>query len=153
LKQLKYFSRRRWRIFLDKTATKPVIWIIDRQQWPRACIRAELIERGIEAIGSIELSKVIAALNDPNYLKPRLIILELCDLSYTRGELDALARAGIPMIALGGAVELNEELVRNFKWATMMRRPFTIGTVADVIGEILGHITATPLDKDQKKIL
>jgi len=138
---------------LDKTATKPVIWIIDRQQWPRAYLRAELIERDIEAIGFIELSEVIAALNDPNYLKPRLIILELYDLSFTRDELDALARAGIPMIALGGAVELNEELVRNFKWATVIRRPFTIGNVADVIEEILGCIATTQLDKDQKKIL
>ena len=138
---------------MDKTATKPVIWIIDRQQWPRAYLRAELIERDIEAIGFIELSEVIAALNDPNYLKPRLIILELYDLSFTRDELDALARAGIPMIALGGAVELNEELVRNFKWATVIRRPFTIGNVADVIEEILGCIATTQLDKDQKKIL
>jgi hypothetical protein len=79
--------------------------------------------------------------------------LELCDLSFTRDELDALARACIPMIALGGAVELNEELVRNFKWATVIRRPFTIGNVADVIEEILGCIATTQLDKDQKKIL
>jgi hypothetical protein len=138
---------------LDKTATKSVIWIIDRQQWLRAYLRAEFIERGFEAIGFAKISEVITALNDPNYLKPRLIILELCDLSFTRDEFDALARAGIPMIALGGAVELNEELVRNFKWAKVMRRPFTIGNVADVIEEILGRIAATQLDKDQKKIL
>ena len=92
---------------MDKTATKSVIWIIDRQQWPRAYLCAEFIEQGFEAIGFDILSEVIAALNDPNYLKPRLIVLDLCDLSFTQDELDALARAGIPMIALGGAVELN----------------------------------------------
>jgi hypothetical protein len=124
---------------LDKTATKPVIWIIDRQQWPRAYLRAELIERGFDAIGFIELSEVIATLNDPNYLKPRLIVLELCDLSFTRDKLDTLARTGIPIIALGGSVELNEEWVRNFKWAAVIQRPFTIGKVADVAEELLGR--------------
>jgi hypothetical protein len=139
VKQLKYFSRHRWEISLDKTATEPVIWIIDRQQWPRAYLRVELIERGFDAIGFIELFEVITALNDPNYPKPRLIVLEIYDLSFKRDELDTLARTGIPMIVLGGSVELNEELVRNFRWVAAMRRPFTIGKVADVVEELFGR--------------
>jgi len=139
VKQLSYVSVHRWGISLDRTATEPVIWIIDRQQWPRAYLRIELIERGFDAIGFIGLSEVMAALNDPNYPKPRLIVLELCDLSFTRDELDTLARAGLPMIALGGLVELDEELVRSFRWAAVMRRPFTIGEVADVVEELLGR--------------
>ena len=114
-----------------------MIWIIDRQQWPRAYLRAELMERGFDAMGFIELSQAIAAINDPNDLKPRLIVLELHDLSFTQHELGTLAHTGIPMIALGGAVELNEEWVRNFKWAAVMRRPFTIGKVADLVEELL----------------
>jgi hypothetical protein len=29
----------------------PVVWIIDPDQWPRAMLRAELIERGVDAVG------------------------------------------------------------------------------------------------------
>jgi hypothetical protein len=124
---------------LEKTATQPVIWIIDRQQWPRAYLRAELMERGFDAMGFIELPQAIAAINDSNNHKPRLIVLELHDLSFTQHELGTLAHTGIPTIALGGAVELNEEWVRNFKWAAVMRRPFTIGKVADLVEELLGR--------------
>src|SRR5215471_17474158 len=28
-----------------------VVWIIDAEQWPRALLRAELIERGFDAVG------------------------------------------------------------------------------------------------------
>ena len=31
----------------------PVIWIIDAEQWPRALLRAELIERGYDAVGYV----------------------------------------------------------------------------------------------------
>ena len=137
MKQPKYRSRHRWEISLDQTATRPSIWIIDRQQWPRAYLRAELIERGFDAIGFIEISEVMAALDDPNYLRPRLIVLELYGLSLTQRELDTLAHAGIPMIALGGSLELNEEWVRNFKWKAVIRRPFTIGRVVDILEELL----------------
>jgi DNA-binding response OmpR family regulator len=121
----------------NRVATKPIIWIIDREQWPRAYLRAELIERGFDAIGFIELSQAIAAINDPDYLKPQLIILELHDLFFTQDALDTLACAGIPMIALSGALELNQEWVRGIEWAAVIQRPFTIGQVADVVKNFL----------------
>lgn len=123
---------------LGKATTQPIIWIIDREQWPRAYLRAELIERGFDAIGFIEVSQAIAAINDPDYLKPQLIILELHDFSFTQDEWDTLARTSIPMIALGGAVELNQEWVRNFQWMAVIQRPFSIGKVADVAEGLLG---------------
>jgi hypothetical protein len=123
---------------LGKTTTQPAIWIVDKQQWPRVYLRAELIERGFDAIGFVELSNAIGALNDPDYLKPQLIILELHDLSFTQDQWDTLALTGIPMIALGGAVELNQEWVRSFQWMAMIQRPFTIGKVADLAEGLLG---------------
>jgi hypothetical protein len=129
---------------LDKAPTQPVLWIIDSQQWPRACLRAELIERGFDPIGFIQLSQAMTALDDPDYLNPRLIVLELRDLPFTPNELDVLARTGIQMFALGGAAELNEKWLREFKWAAVLQRPFTIGEVANLVEEILGRKRGKP---------
>ena len=103
---------------------KPVIWIIDSQQWQRAYLRAELIERGFEAVGFIELAYALAALHHPYSAKPCIIVLELRGLSHKHDELDALAQIAIPIIALGGAVELNAEWVKQFEWAAILQRPF-----------------------------
>lgn len=121
---------------------KPVIWIIDSQQWPRAYLRAELIERGFEAVGFIELAHALAVLHHPYYAKPCLIVLEFRGLSHKHDELDALAQIVIPIIALGGAVELNAEWVKQFERAAVLRRPFTIGKIADAVEELVGWTTS-----------
>jgi hypothetical protein len=115
---------------------QPVIWIIDSQQWPRAYLRAELIERGFEAIGFIELADALAALLHPAYVQPRLIILELRDQSIGRDELNILAGLGVPIMALGGTVELNAEWIKQFHWAAVLQRPFTIGQIADLVATL-----------------
>ncbi len=112
-----------------------MIWIVDSQQWPRAYLRAELIERGFEVTGFAELGEALAAFNDPEYVTPRLIVLELQRQSITKTDLEVLALFGIPAVALGGAAELSDERVKSFKWAALMQRPFTIGKVADVVEE------------------
>ena len=114
---------------------KPAIWIIDSQQWPRAYLRAELIKRGFEVIGFVELGEAMAAPCDSEYVKPRLIVLELQGQSIAETDLKVLARFGIPAVALGGATELSDEMIKSFKWAALMQRPFSIGEVADVVEE------------------
>ena len=114
------------------------VWIINSQHWPRAYLRAELLERGCDAIGFVTLSQALAALHHPGTLRPRAIVLELRGPPPARSEeLSALARTGIPTIILGGAIELNEKSVGEFGWAAVIKRPFTIGTVADVVEDIL----------------
>ncbi len=120
---------------IKRITSKPIIWIIDRQQWPRAYLRAELIERGFDAIGFVELGEALAALYDPEYVTPRLIVLELQGQSITKADLETLAHFGIPAVALGGAAELSDERVKGFNWAALMQRPFMIGKVADVVEE------------------
>ncbi len=124
---------------IKRIPAKPVIWIIDSQQWPRAYLRAELIERGFEVIGFVELGEALAALYDREYVTPRLIVLELQGQSISETDLETLARCGIPAVALGGAAELSDERVRSFKWAAVMQRPFTIGKVANVVEEWLSR--------------
>jgi hypothetical protein len=120
----------------DETS-KPVIWIIDIQHWPRALLRAELIERGFEAVGYINPLHALAAYYHPLIEKPDMIVLELCDLILKRQELEALTLIGVPIIAIGGAVELNQKLIHEFTWAVLIQRPFTVGTVADTVEELI----------------
>lgn len=122
---------------MDKSAAQSIVWIIDSQQWPRAYLRAELIERGFDAIGFIRLSQALSVLDDPHDLKPHLIVLELRDQPFTQKELNRLANSGIQTIVLGGMAELNEKSVREFKCAARLQRPFTIAQVADLVEEIL----------------
>jgi DNA-binding NtrC family response regulator len=114
-----------------------VVWIIDREHWPRACLRAELIERGYDAVGFLELDEAMAALRAPHPQKPQVIVLELRDQVLTRSVLEALADSKMPVIALTGVLELNNPLVRDFNWAAVLSRPFALGNVADAVERVL----------------
>jgi len=121
---------------LDEIGTKAVVWIVDSQQWPRAYLRALLLERGFDAIGFMELAHALAALNALHYPKPHLIVLELHAISPTEEERNTLTRLHIPMVALAGAVELGEEWIKEVQWAALIQRPITIGQVVDVIEKL-----------------
>lgn len=123
-------------------SAKLILWIIDSQHWPRALLRAELIERSFEAVGYINIAHALWAYRHPYIEKPNMFILELCGLDLKRNELEALMRIGVPVIVLGGAVELHEKLVNEFRWAAVIQRPFTIGKVADVVGQLIQDQTS-----------
>jgi hypothetical protein len=114
----------------------PVVWIIDHQQWPRACLRAELIERGFDAVGYEEIAEALAVLHHTGTDRPQVIVLELCGQDLSRETLGAFAEAGVPILILGGTRELNEPAIKEFAWAKVMRRPFTLGAVADEVEEL-----------------
>jgi DNA-binding response OmpR family regulator len=114
------------------------VWIVDRQHWPRALLRGELLERGLEVDGFVSLGDALAALEPAEAAQPDLIVVELKGLGVEGDEeLVWLARMGLPIMLLGGEVELNKVLVRNRKWAAILRRPFTLGQVAKAIFEQL----------------
>ncbi len=113
---------------------KPLIWIVDCDQWPRAALRAELIERGYDAIGYFLLEEALALLRgSPSQAKPRAIVLELRGQEISREALQELAQSSVPAIMLGGTVELNDPLIQMHKWAAVRGRPITLGEVADLI--------------------
>lgn len=124
----------------DKNAPpeKPAVWLISGELWPRAYLRAELLERGLEAVGFEAIADALGSLHDPRYPSPKLIVLDLHGLVLRRDELSALSRVGIPMIALGGEAELSNELVREVNWHALLKRPYTIGQVVDIIERTLG---------------
>ena len=110
--------------------SQPVVWVISALQWPRACLRAELIERGFDAVGFAGLGAALASLE---VTWPAAIALDLVDLPLSEDELSALAQAGIPVVLLGGAQETAPEGRRHGAWASILQRPFTIGQAADAV--------------------
>jgi hypothetical protein len=118
---------------------RPIVWIVDSEQWPRANLRAELIERGYDAVGHIALSPVLAALRGTCEAIPRALVLELRNQEVTRTDLQTLAATGIPVIILGGAVELQQPGIGELQWAAVMRRPVTLGEIADTVQQITGE--------------
>jgi hypothetical protein len=110
------------------------VWIIDADHWPRACLRAELIERGYEAVGFVTVGDALAALAHRPEQRPLLAAIHLQGQSLTAERLAPLLRAGFPVVAIGGGAEWGTEAVRNLPWAATLRRPLSIGAVADEIG-------------------
>jgi hypothetical protein len=99
-----------------------------------------LIERGFDAIGYEEISTALRWLRYPRTPKPQIIVLELRGQSLTPKELERLKQLGIPVVALGGALELNAPLIRGFEWAALLKRPFRIGDVVDLIQQLVEKV-------------
>ena len=104
-----------------------VIWIIDADQWPRAMLRAELIERAFDAVGYVTVRDAIDSLPARH---PDAIVVDL------RGQplplVERLPKIGVPVVAIGGALELSE--LPEGPWI-VMQRPVSIGEVADRIAD------------------
>jgi hypothetical protein len=115
----------------------PVVWIIDAEQWPRALLRAELIEVGYEAIGFVRLGHAVAALalGAAAYPAPRAIVIDLHDQGATADTLARLASSGAPLIAVGGGVDLAEPAVASLRWTAVLRRPVTLGEIRDTVAK------------------
>ena len=120
----------------------PLVWIIDSEQWPRACLRAELIERGYDAVGYLDVGEALADAV-PGRPHPRLLVLELRGQALDPARLDALAGIGVPVLVLGSALDLAEPVVRDQRWTHVLRRPVSLGEVADWV-EMLVPRRQTP---------
>jgi FixJ family two-component response regulator len=116
-----------------------VVWIIDADHWPRACLRAELIERGFDAVGFVKAADALAALALRPQRPPALAIVDLRGQPLTRERLAPLLRGGFPVVAVGGAAEWGMESVRQLPWSASLRRPLTIGAIADEIARLLAR--------------
>ena len=105
--------------------------VIGSDQWPRASLRAELIERGYDAVGYVTLEDALVALALPRAPRPHLFILDLHEQPLDERRLGALFRHGVPVVAIAGAAEAADEGRAPHPWAALLRRPLTIGTIAD----------------------
>jgi hypothetical protein len=111
--------------------------VIDSEQWPRACLRAELIERGYDPYGFITIADALDSLSRPASSKPELIVLELRGQDLNQQFIEAIRNLQIPTMVLGGNAELNEPLIAKQKWEIVLKRPISLGKIADVVEKIV----------------
>jgi DNA-binding NtrC family response regulator len=116
---------------------EPILWIVDGEQWPRSCLRAELIERGYDPYGFITIADALDALSRGTSPKPQALVLELRGQNLTPEAIEMIRKLRIPTILLGGDSELNDPMILQNQWHTVLRRPFSLGTVADLVEKIV----------------
>ena len=125
----------------DTIMHEPVVWIISAEQWPRALLRAELIEAGFDACGYLNITEALRELEHLPQQRPRAIVLDLTELEFTRPQLAALGGENIPTVTLGGASELSDARLGEFAWAGIFRRPFMLREVVALIVRLAGGTT------------
>jgi DNA-binding response OmpR family regulator len=108
-----------------------VVWIIDAEQWPRALLRAELIERGFDAVGHVTADDAIKSLP---WRPPDAIVVDL--RSQHLPDVERLLEIGVPVLVIGGRPEIHDLPKR--EWAAVMRRPVSIGEIADRVEALVG---------------
>jgi hypothetical protein len=113
------------------------VWIIDADHWPRAYLRAELIERGYDAVGFPAIADALTALALRPHERPGAAAIDLRGQTSAPKPLAALLNAGFPVLAFGGATESATEWLRALPWAAFLRRPLTIGALADEIERLM----------------
>lgn len=113
------------------------IWIIDADHWPRAYLRAELLERGYDVVGFVTVGDALARLALRFGSPPALVAIDLQGQSPV--ELAPLLRGRYPVLAIGGATEWARESPPSGSWAAFLRRPLTIGAIVDEIDRLLAH--------------
>ena len=115
---------------------KPVVWIVDADHWPRVELRALLIERGYDAIGIETVSDAVLRTRLPRAELPSVIVVDLASLDGSEALLEALFETGVPSIAVAGAVDEEQERARHRGWTVFLRRPVTLGEIADAVAVI-----------------
>jgi len=112
---------------------EPVLWVIDAEQWPRACLRAELIERGYDPYGFITVADALDSLARDELSKPELIVLELRGQHLTDESIEAILNLGVHTIVIYGNSELNDPFLKKHNCPVAMKRPVSLGQIADAV--------------------
>ncbi len=116
---------------------RPQIWIIDSNHWERVNIRAVLIDLGYEVEGFVSIFHAVVMLYREIVEKPAVIVLEIKNLPHVGHELEELARIRAPIILLTGVYE-DTDLAGKHRWAEVLRRPFSVGQVAEAVERLAG---------------
>lgn len=125
----------------------PVVWVVSNEPWPRACLRAELIERGYDAIGFEAISTAHAALNLPAALRPSVSVVDLAGQPDDYRRFRAFVQDAGRVIALASATHAQSPEMQALPWTAVLLRPVSLGAVADAVDAVLRpppHIIAPP---------
>src|SRR5215472_1593365 len=127
------------RIVTRRTQKEPILWVVDSEQWPRVCLRAELIERGYDPYGYLDIRDALDALFNGRSPRPEAIILELRGQNLSQEVVQTLRNLQIPTILLGGSLELNDPLIQQENWEFVFKRPVSLGQIADAVPHLIGR--------------
>jgi hypothetical protein len=113
------------------------VWVIGSDHWPRAFLRAELIERGFDALGFERIEDALFELAMRSGPRPRLVVVDVHGARPAEKLMAALFRLGVPVVAVAGATGAADDHPGGRPWAALLRRPVTIGAIADVVERAL----------------
>jgi DNA-binding NtrC family response regulator len=111
----------------------PPVWIVDGDQWPRACLRAELIERGYDAVGFTTLEAMRTRLARRTIAPPRVVVVSVEGQALVEPALATLARHPTKVILTGGAAALAAPALRAAAADVVLPRPVSLGELADAV--------------------
>jgi DNA-binding response OmpR family regulator len=114
----------------------PPIWIVDGDQWPRAFLRAELIERGYDAVGFTTLGAMLARLEGRTVDPPRVVVVSVEGQALDEPGLAALARHPAKVILTGGAAALATPALGAAAADVVLPRPISLGQLADAVAAL-----------------
>jgi DNA-binding NtrC family response regulator len=125
---------------MQRTPKPPEVWIIDSDHWARACLRAELIERGYDAIGFESAAQAQAAAGSGAGVRvPQVVVVDLADQGEALVGVSAVAlrfaQQGVSLVAIGRALARSADV--EGPWAVHLHRPITLGQIADAVERLL----------------
>ena len=126
---------------------KSRVWIVNADHWPRAYLRAELIERGYDATGFETLKDAVIRLLMARSRRPALLVIDLHEQPIDDKLASVLLRERLPMVAIADATSSESALPSVV--VDRLRRPLTIGAIADAIDRLMrqgAHDSRGPVD-------
>ena len=115
----------------------PRVLIVSPEQWPRALLRAELLEAGYDAIGSPTLS---AALRYPSAAAGRgPVRLIIVDQVVVEREASEVLERLVSQHAASGRFLLarSSGAVPAGDWDAVLRRPLSVGQIVEAVRRVL----------------
>jgi hypothetical protein len=115
----------------------PRVLLVMPDQWPRALLRAELRERGYDALGAPGLAAALAyPVSVPERGPVRLLLLDQTAVGADEGPLLArlVERHGHPA---GVLLTRTGQAPTGGGWTRVLRRPVTIAALADAVTSLL----------------
>jgi DNA-binding response OmpR family regulator len=126
----------------------PRVILVSDEQWERAGLRAELRDRGIDAVGVRDIPEALTQARTESGRGPvRALVIEQDALSddVEAGMLPRVRkRLGTPQVVL--LAHATREPTAG-EWDVILRRPISIGEVADTVQRLVGTgQPSAPLD-------
>jgi hypothetical protein len=124
---------------------KPRVWIVNADHWPRAYLRAELIERGYDATGFETSKDAVIRLLVARSQRPALLVIDLHGQVIDDKLGGLLLRERLPVLAIADATSSDSAL--RGVLVERLQRPLTIGAIAEAVDRFMGRGATRKTDR------